>query len=84
MMTHSMKLIFRNCSHHLESVTDKYDCPASSLKLLGKPLIVRNVSIASNIHLIGTVMIPKEFPSALALVQDNFPSMIILLILVAN
>ncbi len=75
MMTHSMKLIFRNCSHHLESVTDKYDCPASSLKLLGKPLIVRNVSIASNIHLIGTVMIPKEFPSALALVQDNFPSM---------
>jgi carbonic anhydrase/acetyltransferase-like protein (isoleucine patch superfamily) len=56
-------------------VTDKYDCPASSLKLLGKPLIVRNVSIASNIHLIGTVMIPKEFPSALALVQDNFPSM---------
>ena len=75
MMTHSMKLIFRNCSHHLESVTDKYDCPASSLKLLGEPLIVRNVSIASNIHLIGTVMIPKEFPSALALVQDNFPSM---------
>jgi carbonic anhydrase/acetyltransferase-like protein (isoleucine patch superfamily) len=74
-MRHSMKLIFRNCSHHLESVTDKYDCPASSLKLLGKPLIVRNVSIASNIHLIGTVMIPKEFPSALALVQDNFPSM---------
>ena len=68
-----MKLVFRNSSHHLQSLTDN-DCPASSLKVFGQPLIVWNVSVTSKVLNIDKVMIPKDFPDALRLVQDKFPS----------
>lgn len=58
----------------MESVIDKNECPASSLKLLGQPLIIRNLSIVSKIFPIKKILIPEEFRDALKLVQDNFPS----------
>lgn len=68
-----MKLVFRNASHNLQLLTDN-DCLASSLKVFGQPLIVWNVSVTSKVLNIDKVMIPKDFPDALRLVQDKFPT----------
>lgn len=68
-----MKLIFRESAHYFEPLMEKNECPASSLLLLGQPLIVRNVSIAIKALAIKTIMIPEKFRSAIKLVQDNFP-----------
>jgi UDP-N-acetylglucosamine diphosphorylase / glucose-1-phosphate thymidylyltransferase / UDP-N-acetylgalactosamine diphosphorylase / glucosamine-1-phosphate N-acetyltransferase / galactosamine-1-phosphate N-acetyltransferase len=69
-----LNLIFRKVNHYLESFIDKDECPASSLKLLGQPLIIRNLSIVSKIFAIKKIMIPEGFRDAVKLVQDNFPS----------
>ena len=62
--------------HHLQSLLDgEEECPASSLKLLGHPLIVRNVMIAKSILKIDTVCIPDKFSNASTLIQDSFPSL---------
>lgn len=66
-----MKLVFRKSSHHLQSLADN-DGQISSLKVFGQPLIVRNASVASKVLDIDKIMIPKDFPDALRLVQDNF------------
>jgi len=69
-----LELVFRISTHHLQSLTDDNDIPASSLKVLGEPLIVRNIKVASKVLAIDTIKIPDEFPDALRLIQDNFPS----------
>jgi NDP-sugar pyrophosphorylase family protein len=56
-------------------MSDSHDCPASSLKVLGQPLIVRNVEVACNVLDIDEVMIPDNFSNAATLIQDNFPSL---------
>jgi len=68
-----MKLVFRKSSHHLQSLNDS-DCPALSLTVFGQPLIVWNVSVTSKVLNIDKVMIPEDFPDALKLVQEKFPS----------
>jgi len=68
-----VKLVFRKSSHHLQSLADKNDCLASSLKVFGRPLIVRNVSATIKVLNIDKIMIPEDFPDALRLVQDEFP-----------
>ena len=68
-----MKLVLRGSPHHLHSLTDN-DCPAILLKVLDQPLIVWNISVASKFLNIDQVLIPKEFPDALRLVQVTFPS----------
>jgi hypothetical protein len=52
---------------------EKNECPASSLLLLGQPLIVRNVRITIGELEIKTIMIPERFRLAIKLIQDNFP-----------
>jgi UDP-N-acetylglucosamine diphosphorylase / glucose-1-phosphate thymidylyltransferase / UDP-N-acetylgalactosamine diphosphorylase / glucosamine-1-phosphate N-acetyltransferase / galactosamine-1-phosphate N-acetyltransferase len=59
--------------HHLRSLLDDNEIPASSLKVLGQPLIIRNVNMASRVLDIKAIKIPNEYTSALRLVQDNFP-----------
>lgn len=70
-----LKLIFRESSHYFEPLMEKDECPASSLLLLGQPLIVRNIRIAITELEINTVMIPERFRSAIKLIQDNFPTL---------
>jgi UDP-N-acetylglucosamine diphosphorylase / glucose-1-phosphate thymidylyltransferase / UDP-N-acetylgalactosamine diphosphorylase / glucosamine-1-phosphate N-acetyltransferase / galactosamine-1-phosphate N-acetyltransferase len=69
-----MNIIFRNHLHYLDSITSKNDCPASSLELMGKPLIVRNIKILEEFFKIDTIMLPSEFSSTSDLIQENFPS----------
>lgn len=70
-----MKLTFRDAKHNLQSILEsEKECPACSLKLLGHPLIVRNVNIAQSILNIDTVSIPDKFSNACTLVQNNFPA----------
>jgi acetyltransferase-like isoleucine patch superfamily enzyme len=71
-----LQLVFHNSVHHLHSlISDNRDCPASSLKVFGQPLIVRNVQVASKILDIDEVMIPDDFSNVATLIQDNFPSL---------
>ena len=71
-----MQLVFHNSVHHLHSlISDSHDCPASSLKVFGQPLIVRNVDVACNVLDIDHIMIPNNFSNAATLIQDNFPSL---------
>ena len=46
----------------------------ASLKLLGQPLIVRNVGIASKFMKIDTIRIPDKFPGVIRLIREKFPS----------
>jgi hypothetical protein len=62
--------------HRLQSLLDsEKESPASSLKLLGHPLIVRNVMTAKSILKIDTICIPDKFSNASTLIQDSFPSL---------
>jgi acetyltransferase-like isoleucine patch superfamily enzyme len=57
----------------LQPLLEKDDCPGLSLRLLGQPLIIRNITIAKKFHDIDTVMVPEGFSHIINLVQDNFP-----------
>ena len=46
----------------------------ASLKILGQPLIVRNVGIASKFMKIDTIRIPDKFPGVIRLIREKFPS----------
>jgi carbonic anhydrase/acetyltransferase-like protein (isoleucine patch superfamily) len=70
-----MHLVFRNSTHHLQSLmADCSDCPATSLKVFGQPLIVRNIQVAKEILDIDKVIVPKESANAVKLIEENFPS----------
>lgn len=71
-----MQLVFHDSVHHIQSLVSRgqRDCPASSLKIFGQPLIVRNIRVASSFLDIDKVMIPESFSHISKLVQDNFPS----------
>jgi acetyltransferase-like isoleucine patch superfamily enzyme len=78
-----LKLVFYNTAHHLDSLIDsknsdsnnniKNECPASSLKVLGEPLILRNMNIARKKFNFDKVMIPSGLRDALRIVQEAFP-----------
>ena len=69
-----MHLVFRNSSHHLQSLmADCSDCPATSLKVFGQPLIVRNIQTAKEFLDIDKVVVPKESTNAVKLIEENFP-----------
>ncbi|HZD82587.1 MAG TPA: hypothetical protein VE076_06895 [Nitrososphaeraceae archaeon] len=68
-------MVFRNSSHHLQSLmADCSDCPATSLKVFGQPLIVRNIQAAKEFLDIDKVVVPKESTNAVKLIEENFPS----------
>ncbi len=69
-----MQLIFHDSSHYLEGLTDENDIPASSLKILGEPLIARNIKILTKIIKINTIKIPTGCANAIRLVQEYFPT----------
>jgi carbonic anhydrase/acetyltransferase-like protein (isoleucine patch superfamily) len=69
-----MEIIFRNSSHYLHGLVDENDIPASSLKVLGEPLIVRNVKLIDKILNITTIRVPNGCTNALRLIQEYFPS----------
>ena len=69
------QLVFHNSDHHLQSLITHYnDCPATSLKVFGQPIIVRNVQLAKEILGIDTVILPEGHSNAIKLIQDSFPS----------
>ena len=78
-----MKLVFYNTTHHLDSLIDsknndsnnniKKECPASSLKVLGEPLILRNINLARKKLNFDKVLIPSGLHNALRIVQEAFP-----------
>ena len=69
-----MHLVFRNSYHHLQSLmADCSDCPATSLKVFGQPLIVRNIQTAKEFLDIDKVVVPKESTNAVKLIEENFP-----------
>lgn len=71
-----MELTFINAPHYLQPLLDKKeDCPASSLRIFGHPLIVHNIMIAQNMLDIDTVGMPDTFSSASTLIQNAFPTL---------
>jgi UDP-N-acetylglucosamine diphosphorylase / glucose-1-phosphate thymidylyltransferase / UDP-N-acetylgalactosamine diphosphorylase / glucosamine-1-phosphate N-acetyltransferase / galactosamine-1-phosphate N-acetyltransferase len=69
-----LKLVFKTSDHHLNSLIEENEIPATSLKVLGKPLIIRNIDMIREILDIDTVLIPDEYSGISQLIQDNFPS----------
>jgi acetyltransferase-like isoleucine patch superfamily enzyme len=69
-----LELTFRNTEHHLYPLIENKECPASSLKLFGYPLIVRNIMLAQRFMSIDTICLPDEFSDASRLIQDYFPT----------
>jgi acetyltransferase-like isoleucine patch superfamily enzyme len=55
-------------------MTDCSDCPATSLKVFGQPLIVRNIQAAKEILDIDKVIVPRESTNAVKIIEENFPS----------
>jgi len=54
-------------------MADCSDCPATSLKVFGQPLIVRNIQAAKEFLDIDKVVVPKESTNAVKLIEENFP-----------
>ena len=69
-----MELVFNTSVHHLDYLIEENEIPATSLKVLGKPLIVRNIYIARKVLDVDTIRIPDEYPAVSQLIHDNFPS----------
>jgi UDP-N-acetylglucosamine diphosphorylase / glucose-1-phosphate thymidylyltransferase / UDP-N-acetylgalactosamine diphosphorylase / glucosamine-1-phosphate N-acetyltransferase / galactosamine-1-phosphate N-acetyltransferase len=55
-------------------MADCSDCPATSLKVFGQPLIIRNIQAAKEFLDIDKVVVPKESTNAVKLIEENFPS----------
>jgi acetyltransferase-like isoleucine patch superfamily enzyme len=71
-----LELTFINAPHYLQPLLDrKEDCPASSLRIFGHPLIVHNILIAQNMFDIDTVNMPDTFSSTSTLIQNAFPTL---------
>jgi UDP-N-acetylglucosamine diphosphorylase / glucose-1-phosphate thymidylyltransferase / UDP-N-acetylgalactosamine diphosphorylase / glucosamine-1-phosphate N-acetyltransferase / galactosamine-1-phosphate N-acetyltransferase len=70
-----LKLTFRNARHHLYPLIESKECPASSLKLFGYPLIVRNIMMAQKFMSVDTICLPDEFSDASRLIQNYFPTL---------
>jgi UDP-N-acetylglucosamine diphosphorylase / glucose-1-phosphate thymidylyltransferase / UDP-N-acetylgalactosamine diphosphorylase / glucosamine-1-phosphate N-acetyltransferase / galactosamine-1-phosphate N-acetyltransferase len=51
----------------------KKECPASSLKVLGEPLILRNINMARKKLNFDKVLIPSGLNNILRIVQEAFP-----------
>jgi acetyltransferase-like isoleucine patch superfamily enzyme len=55
-------------------LVDENEIPATSLKVLGKSLIIRNIDIATKVLDVDTIRIPDEYSDVSQLIHDNFPS----------
>jgi NDP-sugar pyrophosphorylase family protein len=69
-----LNLIFHKANHHLHALVESDGCPASSIKLFGQPIIIRNIRMTQQAYGISKVMIPSEFSSVIKLVRQSFPS----------
>ncbi len=70
-----MILTLKDNRHHLARMLDENDCPACSVKIIGKPLIVHNVSRISAHEQIEKILVPSEFSAVSDMIQRNFPSL---------
>ena len=68
------QLTFRNVPHKLYPLVESKECPASSLKLFGYHLIVRNIMIAQKFTNIDTICLPDGFSDAARIIQEYFPA----------
>lgn len=76
-----MRLAFYDSVHQLNGLTTPANvgkhCLASTLTVLGKPLIVHNIVTLNAMfahNKIDTVLVPNEFKSAVSLVHEYFPN----------
>lgn len=68
-------IVFEDGQHWLESIFyPMEECPASSLNIIGKPLIVYNIEKLLLEHKqIDHIMLPEGFSHTVDIIQDNFP-----------
>lgn len=69
-----MRLLLHDSEHRLHAISENAECPASSLTLMGQPLLVRNISKIREAFDIKAIRMPGRLGEALDLVQSNFPS----------
>ena len=60
-----MIVSLRDSTHYLARILDENDCPACSVSIMGKPLVVHNIS---------KIFVPAEFHAVSDIIQENFPS----------
>jgi NDP-sugar pyrophosphorylase family protein len=68
-----MELTFRYSATYLGSLINQKISPLSSLKILGQPLIIRNIRILNKVMNIDTINIPFGLSNTKKLIQENFP-----------
>ena len=69
-------LKFVDTPHHLQPlISAKHDCLVAFLKVLGQPLMIRNIGILRSIYEIDTIEIPERYSLGFKLLRDNFPSL---------
>jgi NDP-sugar pyrophosphorylase family protein len=68
-----MELTFRYFATYVGSLINQKISPLSSLKILGQPLIIRNIRILNQVMNIDTINIPYGLSNTIKLIQENFP-----------
>jgi NDP-sugar pyrophosphorylase family protein len=68
-----MELRFCNSVDNLKLFVDDKETSLSSLKILGQPLIIRNIRILNKVMNIDTINIPFGLSNTKKLIQENFP-----------
>ena len=71
-----MIVVFKDTPHYLSKVIDmKDDCPACSLNVLGKPLVLYNISkLVSHSKKIESILLPEGFSRTADVISASYPS----------
>jgi bifunctional UDP-N-acetylglucosamine pyrophosphorylase/glucosamine-1-phosphate N-acetyltransferase len=71
-----MIVVFKDTPHYLSKVIDmKDDCPACSLSVLGKPLVLYNISkLVSHRKKIESILLPEGFSRTADVISASYPS----------
>ena len=70
-----MIVVFKDAPHFLNRVIAGGDeCPASSISVLGRPLVLYNISKLALQNKIDSIMVPEGFSQMAGVISENYPS----------
>lgn len=70
-----MIVVFRDTPHYLSKIiASEDDCPASSVSVMGRPLVLYNISKLAMRSKIDGIMLPEGFSRMAGVISASFPS----------
>jgi acetyltransferase-like isoleucine patch superfamily enzyme len=72
---HVLIVVFKDAPHYLtKMIAGGDDCPASSISVLGRPLVLYNISKLASRSKIDSIMLPEGFSQMASVISASYPS----------